>query len=124
MSNKYTFDIFLDIIDELDIKFINYSDSYSEYTHFLKSEKINYEKMYLLLEHKMSLQNMFITLKKLKKNILYCYIAIKDSFLEFGLIDDTNKLYDIYSFKINNLELKKYSKKHKCLRFISKLFEK
>lgn len=117
-SGKYTFDIFLKIIDELEISFR--SQEYynnSDVIYLFTSEIINnIDELIDILRYKKSLSYFYNIIKKIKNKRLSFYFSVKNFNLCYGVYDDIDKKeYCIGNFKIQTKDLKKYSNK-KCLK--------
>jgi len=108
LNGKYGFFMFLEIIDIMKNSFINedYLNT-SDYNIFFTTDNIK-NKILLLneLEHKKSLDLLYVTLKNIKNSRLSFYFGVKDFILEYGFHDDIKRLvYKTGEFKITSVFL-------------------
>lgn len=115
-SKKGAFDIFLEVIDELNYKFHNqeYMNT-GIYSYFFQTDLINIDMKILdLFEFKKSLPLAYPTLKSIKDKRITFYFAVKEMILEYGFFDpDKELVYKIGEFDINVNYLK--SLKNRCI---------
>ena len=102
LSGKAAFNIFLNVIEDVDLMFIKH-DFYNvgEYSYFFTTEKINDNNNIIkLLEKKRSLRHAFLTLKEIKNMRLSFYFGIKRKTFFYGFYnEDTQYVYKVGSFK-------------------------
>jgi hypothetical protein len=110
LGGKNSFEIFIDIINELDLLFIKH-DFYNigEYSYFFSTEKIqNNINLLHTLERKSSLKHAYLTLATIKEQRLSFYFGIKRKKLFYGFYDeDTKYVYKVGVFNTTSSYLKK-----------------
>jgi len=124
LAGKYSFNLFLDIIDKFDNQFTKqkYLNT-GDYSYFFTTDNIK-KNMELIheFELKQSLQTAYLTLKSIKDERLSFYFAVKNDKLEYGFFNDVKMLvYKVGMFKINDRYLKNI--KHDCLLALKHTFE-
>jgi hypothetical protein len=123
MGGKYTFFMFLLVIDELKNSFVK--EDYlniKDFNLFFTTDHIkNKTNLINLLQYKKTLEYGYDTFIKLKQHRLSFYFGIKDYILEYGFHDDMKRIiWKIGEFKMTNVFLKNLSS-YKSIVLISKI---
>lgn len=125
LAGKYTFHIFLDIVDEFDNRFVkqNYLNT-SDYFYFFTSDKIKQNVDVVdRLSLKNSLKTAYLTLNSIKNARVSFYFGVKNNKLEYGFFDDVKMLvYKVGMFKITPAYLKNLDD-HKCVKSLHNIFK-
>jgi len=110
LSGDAGFNIFLDIINDLNILFIKHDYlNVGDYSYFFTTEKIddNYN-VANLLKRKRSLNTAYLTISSIKEMRLSFYFGVKRKTLFYGFYnEDTNYVYKVGAFNVSSSYLKK-----------------